>query len=184
MGRCKQLLPLGDRSVLARSIETLLAAGVPEVVVVVGSGGDAGAVAAAARRYPVTVAVNAEAGSDMAASLRVGLAALGPRAVRVVVALGDTPLVVPATVAALLRRQAAEPQTAVIPTFAGRRGHPVVLPRGLLEEIRRHPTLRDLLRARPEAVRLLAVADEGVVLDLDTPEDHAALLARCLGGGR
>lgn len=178
MGRCKQLLPLGERSALACGIETLLVAGIDAVVVVIGP--DAPEVAAEARRFPVRVAVNPAAGSDMAASLQVGLAALSPATTHVVVALCDHPLVAAETVATLLEEQQAHPAAVVIPTCAGRKGHPVLLPRQLLEELRHFPTLRDLLQAHAAVVRHVEVVDEAVLLDMDTPEDYARLLQRRL----
>ncbi|HAD03546.1 MAG TPA: nucleotidyltransferase family protein [Desulfuromonas sp.] len=179
MGQCKQLLPLGERTALARNLEALLAAGVGTVVVVVGPNG--AAVAAAARRYPVQVVVNPETDSDMAASLRVGFAALPATAAHVVVALCDHPLVAATTVATLLAIQRQLPGAIVVPICAGRRGHPVILPRDLLAKIVHYPTLRDVLGAHVAAVHLVEVSDEAVVLDMDTPEDYARLLQRCPG---
>lgn len=178
MGRCKQLLLLGDRTALARNLETLLGAGVARIVVVVGPNGVA--VADAARRYPVEVAVNPSSDSDMAASLRIGLTVLPSLATHVVVALCDHPLVAPSTVATLLALAQQYPAAVIVPTYAGRKGHPVILPRPIFEEIRHHPTLRDVLRAHASAVRLVEVADEAVILDMDTPEDYARLLQRCV----
>jgi len=178
MGQCKQLLPLGERTALARNLETILAAGVGTVVVVVGPNG--AAVAEAARCYPVQVAVNPHHDSDMAASLRVGFAALPAAAEHVVVALCDHPLVSATTVATLLAIQRQLPAAIVVPICAGRRGHPVLLPREILAEIAHFPSLRDLMRAHVAAVHLVEVTDEAVALDMDTPEDYARLLQRCL----
>lgn len=178
MGRCKQLLPLGERSALACGIETLLAAGLEEIVVVIGPA--AAEVEAEARRFPARVAVNPASGSDMAASLQVGLAALSPGTTHVVVALCDHPLVAAATVATLLEEQQAHPEAIVVPTWGGRKGHPVLLPRKLLEELPRFPTLRDLLRVHAASVHCVEVDDEAVVLDMDTPADYARLLQRSL----
>lgn len=180
MGECKQLLPLGERTALARNLETLLAAGIATIVVVVGPNG--AAVAAAARRYPVAVALNPSPDSDMAASLRVGLAALPATASHVVVALCDYPLVAASTVATLLAIQRQLPTAIVVPTYCNRKGHPLILPRALLAEIAHFPTLRDLLRAHPAAVHPVEVTDEGVLLDMDTPADYARLQQRCAAG--
>lgn len=177
MGQCKQLLLLGERTALARNLDALLGAGIETIVVVVGPHG--AAVADAARHYPVQVVVNPSLESDMAASLRIGLAALTPAATRVVVALCDHPLVASTTVAELLDLQQRSPAAIVVPTFAGYKGHPVILPRVIFEEIRHVPTLRDILRAHAAVVQFTEVNDEAVVLDMDTPEDYARLLRRC-----
>lgn len=70
MGTCKQLLPLEGRTVIARSLETLLAGGVGELIVVIGPDGDE--VARAARDYPVTIVRTSDPRGDMATSVRTG----------------------------------------------------------------------------------------------------------------
>ncbi|HOP87447.1 MAG TPA: nucleotidyltransferase family protein, partial [Acetomicrobium flavidum] len=51
--------------------------------------------------------------------------------------------------------------------------HPLLIPRSLIEAIRRAPinfTLKDLMPP-PEDRILISVDDEGVALDVDTPDD-------------
>lgn len=173
MGRCKQLLPLGGKTALARCLESLLAGGVREIVVVVGLQGEL--VAAEAGRFPVRVVVNEDLDGDMASSLRVGRAALPAAARAVIVALCDYPLVQAATVAGLTAAHAREPGRIVIPSHAGRRGHPLLVSRTLLEELQGELTLRDLLRRDPGRVNYLPVDDPGILCDMDTPEDYQRL---------
>lgn len=173
MGRCKQLLELGGRTVLARCLDTLLAGGVREIVVVVGLNG--GPVAAEAGRFPVTVVVNSEPGGDMASSVRVGRAALATTASAVIVALCDYPLLLPATVTSLNHAHAGEPERIVIPCHGGRRGHPLLFPRLILEELTGDLTLRDLVRCDPTRLHCIPVDDPGVLVDMDTPEDYRRL---------
>lgn len=176
MGRCKQLLPLPDRPAVVRCVETLLAAGVDEVVVVIGPEGDA--VAQAIADLPVTVVRNEDPESDMAGSVRVGLAALGRSAERIFVSLCDHPLVAPQTLAAMRRQGAERPEAIVIPCHRGRKGHPTLFPRLLLEEIESLPTLREVIGRHSEVVSFLETEDEGTVLDMDTWEDYQRLLGR------
>jgi CTP:molybdopterin cytidylyltransferase MocA len=176
MGRCKQLLPLPDRPAVVRCVETILAAGVDEVVVVIGPGGEAVAQAIAA--LPVTLVRNEDPESDMAGSVRVGLAALGGGTERIFVCLCDHPLVAPQTLAAMRRRGAERPEAIVIPCYRGRKGHPTLFPRALLAEIASLPTLREVIGRHREMVSLLETEDEGTVLDMDTWEDYQRLLGR------
>lgn len=74
MGSCKQLLPLDGKPVIAHCLETLLAAGIEELIVVVGPHGDE--VARAARGYPVQIVLNADPEAEMASSVRTGRQAL------------------------------------------------------------------------------------------------------------
>ena len=178
MGRPKPLLPVGDRPSVVRCSEALRHAGVAEVVVVVAKGGVGDAVARAVTHLGATIATNPDAGSDMAGSIRVALAAADPSASGVLVALCDHPLVAPGTVSVLRAEHTLHPDAILVPVYEGRKGHPTLFPRAILEEIAALPTLRDVVRKDPARVREIDVRDEGVVLEMDTPEEYARLLSR------
>lgn len=173
MGSCKQLLELGGKTALARCLETLLAGGVREIVLVVGVKGEL--VAAEAGRFPVKLVVNDDPAGDMASSVRAGRAALSTAASAVIVSLCDYPLVLPATVASLKKNHAEEPGRIVIPSYGGRKGHPLLLPRKILEELQGELTLRDLVRSDPGRVGFVEVDDPGILYDMDTAEDYQRL---------
>lgn len=174
MGRCKQLLPLDSQTVIARCLETLLTAGLDEVIVVVGPHGEE--VGRAARAYPVRVVVNTDPEADMAASLRRGRQALSHGITGVVVALCDYPLVTAETVAQLVAEHRRGPRKILIPCHNGRRGHPPLVPRQVLDSLTAPLTLRDVLRENQQQVEHVPVDDGGVLLDMDTPEDYRRVL--------
>jgi CTP:molybdopterin cytidylyltransferase MocA len=174
MGTCKQLLPVGDRTAVARCLETIVAAGLEDIIVVVGAGSEE--VVELVRPFPVTVVRNRSPDSDMAQSVRTGLAAVADSATGVCVALADHPLVRPETYRTLLQCHAREPGGIHIPVHGERRGHPTLFPRPVLEEIAILPTLRDVLALHFGRVRTTAVPDPGVVLDMDTPEEYCQIL--------
>lgn len=170
MGSCKQLLPLGGRTVIARCLDTLLAGGISKIVVVIAAAGDR--VAAAVENYPLRIVVNPEEGGDMASSVQCGRGALPATSSGVIVALCDYPLVAATTISSLLTAHAESPDHIIIPCHRGERGHPLLFPRAVLEELAGPLTLRDLVRREPARIRYLAVEDPGVLLDMDTPEDY------------
>jgi len=172
MGCCKQLLDLGGKTVLARCLDTLLAGGVKQVVVVVGPGGEK--VAAEAGRFPVEVAVNQTRDGDMASSVLVGRKLLDPSISGAIVALCDYPLVSPATINYLAAVHDAAPASILVPRHGGQKGHPSLFPVGLLDELASGGTLRDLVRSHRE-VTLLDTDDAGILHDMDTPEDYRRL---------
>jgi len=182
MGSCKQLLPLGGRTLLARCIETLLAGGVAGIVVVVGTTGER--VAAEAARFPVQVVVNPDPDGDMASSVRSGRELLPGGASGVIVALCDYPLISPATIAALVAAHAGHPQSVIIPVHNGRRGHPTLFPACALDELGGAATLRDLVRRDPGRLRFLDLDDPGILLDMDTPGDYSLLQQHVAQGFR
>jgi molybdenum cofactor cytidylyltransferase len=176
MGQIKQLLKLGDKTVIRRCVDALEDGGVNEIVVVIG--GCRGGLAPHLRGLPVSIAVNETPYSDMAESVRTGMKQLHYDDSSVLVCLSDHPLVSGETVRSILREHRAFPDKIIVPEYGGRRGHPSLFPRNVLEEIFTGVTLRDIVRKDPSRVRPVAVGDEGVVLDMDTRQDYEMILKR------
>ncbi len=176
MGTSKQLLPVGDRPAIVRCLETIVAAGLEKIVVVVAPEGDA--VVELVRPFPTVVICNGTPDGDMAQSVRTGLTAVDSSVTGVCVALADHPLVMPETYRNLSRCHVREPGGIHIPVHEGRRGHPTLFPRPVLEEIGFLPTLRDVIELNFGRVRQMEVADPGVVLDMDTPAEYSRILKR------
>lgn len=172
MGQPKPLLPFAERTAIELLVATLRQGGIEEIVIVLGPGGEA--VAEVLRQAPVTLAWNRAEHSDMAASLRLGLERLGSPASGVLIALADHPLVAAATIATLCAQHEKAPEAILVPTCQGRKGHPILLPGSILQELHQLPTLREVVRRDPARVRLVPVDDPGILLDLDTPEDYRA----------
>lgn len=86
------------------------------------------------------------------------------------VMLADMPWVEPSTIESILSR--ASPGKIVIPTFDGRRGHPVLFGNKWfkpLSNLKGDSGAKDLLRVNQTAIVELVVPDEGVLRDVDTP---------------
>ena len=118
-----------------------------------------------------------QAAEGMGASLRTAASAVSAAAEGVFVFLGDMPAIAPDTpvrLAAALDR----PERIVAPVQAGRRGHPVLFGRAwlpALETLEGDEGARALIAAAGSSLRLVAVDDPGVLLDIDRPEDLARL---------
>jgi molybdenum cofactor cytidylyltransferase len=175
MGRTKQLLPLGASTLLGRVLETARGARLDEIVLVLGA--DAEAIAAAVDTRGIRVVVAADHAEGMGASLRTGVAALGPEVDRVAVLLGDQPRVTSGLVDAVLDRHLASGLAAAAVSADGMLQPPVVADRRLWPELlasRGDSGLRSVLRAAPGMVGTLSV--EGVTVDVDTPDDYRRVL--------
>lgn len=129
----------------------------------------------AVRGERVRSVVNEEADEGMGSSLRVAARALPAGTEAVVVGLADMPDVASSTIRTLVAAwRPLGPAAIVAPTFEGRRGHPVVFGAGHIPELQAlHGDIgaRPILEAHAADVRLVAVEDPGVLLDLDTPAD-------------
>src|SRR2546427_232645 len=91
MGRPKQLLDVGGRSMVATVVAEVTASAVDDVVVVLGD--RAAEVAAAVDPEQARVVIASGYAEGMAASLRAGLAGLPAATERVLIVLGDQPMV-------------------------------------------------------------------------------------------
>jgi CTP:molybdopterin cytidylyltransferase MocA len=174
MGREKILLRFGGVTALERVLDSLLRAGVEDRVAVLRPGLEEAALLARGRG--ALVVLNEHPEEEMLVSIRLGIASL-PRPVEAfAVWPADHPAVSPDTLAALAARAA--PDRVIVPTWGGRRGHPALVGAALREAIDAIPPgsgLRRLWRDRPELLEELAVEDEGVVLDMNTPADYERL---------
>jgi CTP:molybdopterin cytidylyltransferase MocA len=161
LGQPKADLIVAGERLLDRAVRVLREGGCGEVVAVVRQG-------VAVRG--ATVVVNREPDRGMGSSLRLGLgAASGERAAVVLV---DTP----GLTSDAVRRVVGVAAPVAVATYAGRRGHPVVIERPLWPEVAAlaegDEGARPFLRAHPELVT--EVACVGDPSDIDTPRDLAA----------
>jgi molybdenum cofactor cytidylyltransferase len=180
MGRPKQLLPFGDRSILERVVDSLLAAGVGEVIVVLGHLAEH--VRAVLGHRPVQTVVNASYREGMLSSVKCGLRAVRPDQDAVLVALGDQPHIDSAIARELVERYRVGTAGIVIPRYGGKKGHPIImnLPR-YREAILNLPEqvgLNVLIQEHGDDVHLVDVATDDIIRDIDDPADYARELAR------
>jgi molybdenum cofactor cytidylyltransferase len=208
MGRPKLLLPYRGGTVLGALLAALRDGGAAPIVVVAApdnaplrawcrdagaedfgeSPPDAGVGGGALR-----LALNPAPQRGMLSSILAGLAALGGaadlarRGIPLLVTPGDLPSLRATTVAHLARTATSAaaagaqetPGTLLaVPTYHGKRGHPLWIAPPLLPTLDRlDPTrgLRHLLDLHPQALLEVETDDPGCLTDLDTPEDYERL---------
>lgn len=93
------------------------------------------------------------------------------------IVLGDQPHLRAATLRQVLEFAAQHPDAICQPEFAGHTRHPVILPRAGFAALKgsRAETLKDFLKLVSLPRVQCSVADRGVSLDMDTPEDYKHL---------
>lgn len=88
----------------------------------------------------------------------------------------DHPLVETATVARLIDVAVHNPDHIVVPSKDGQRGHPVIFPRSVFNELMNQDLpegARSVVRRDAGRVVEVPVEDPGVVVDIDTPDQYA-----------
>jgi molybdenum cofactor cytidylyltransferase len=175
MGRQKLTLPMADGRALVRvAVEQVLAAGLDEIVVVLG--GDAESVAAVLGDLPVRTVVNSRYAEGQSTSLHAGLDALRPGTTAAVIALGDQPLPDPTVITRLVGALATAGRPIAVPVYRDGRGNPVVFAASLFDELRAvtgDRGGREVVTRDPQRVAEVAV-DAPMPADIDTPADYEA----------
>lgn len=156
---------------LDRTLSTLLAAGIEEIVVIVPPDATWRTGAALLDDSHVRTVINSDPSPGMFSSIQLGVQAATSMPIAVVPA--DMPFIEAATIRALLSQ--AEGGSAIVsPRFGGRRGHPVILPADLRAAILAAPrtsSLNEVLAAHADRFVNVEVADPGVLRDVDAPAD-------------
>jgi molybdenum cofactor cytidylyltransferase len=175
LGRPKQLLPYGDRTLLDHVLTTARACHFDQLIVALGGAADG--VREQVDLSGTEVVLNEAFGSGCSSSIATALSTIDPRADLFVLMLGDQPGVKVETVEALLAAMGDAP--IAVCRYDDQRGHPFAFARRMfceLENLHGDKGVWRLLDQRAEDVVEVPIAGP-VPLDVDTPEDYEAVLA-------
>lgn len=177
MGAFKPLLPFGNKTVIEACIESLRRGGAETVVVVIGNDSPAENLRQHLSDSAVTFAINPDPASEMSDSIACGVVQLPDEARAVLIIPADHPAVPPEVVAILIAewRKGAH---LVVPTNAGRGGHPVLIDlkfRTELTNLDPEHGLKELFQAHSAAVSRPMVNTNLIARDMDTWDDYRAL---------
>ena len=169
----KLLLPwTDDQPIICHVLDSYVAAQIAPIVVVTGR--DAEAVTARLADYPLTFVHNPEYSTgEMLSSVKVGLRALPHDLDASFIQPADMPCISRDVIAQLAAQH--EKGINVAPLHKGRRGHPVLLDRAFWRDMLALPAdamPRAVIQGSPDNLRLVPVADKGVVMDVDTREAY------------
>ena len=175
MGEHNKLhLPIDGVALLRRSLQTLLAANIDELVVVLGH--EQESTRALVDDLPLQIVCNEAHSSGQMTSVHCGLAALENNHGGVIIALGDQPALTVADINYLIdayqQRSGGE---VVVPTFAGQRGNPIIISESCRADIlagTRNLGCRKFIDKNPELVCKVEMPGPGVLIDLDTPQEY------------
>ena len=174
-GGDKLLADIDGETMIDRTVAALLDGGVDEVIVVFGPDGSSVQRDVSSLLDPrVRPDRNPDPSRGMLSSIQEGLRTAHGEALLVLP--GDMPYVRAATVSALLETFGRSPAI-VSPRHRGKRGHPIVIPYALRDEVLAadpRSNLHEVLKPHAERRVDVDVDDPGVVRDVDEPSDIAA----------
>jgi molybdenum cofactor cytidylyltransferase len=171
-GPNKLLMDIDGNTLIRKTVETIIEAGLRDIVVVVGH--QEADIRAALSGTSVRFVANPDFADGLSTSLKVGLGALSPDAEAALVCLGDMPLLR----ADHLQRLAAgfdmEADKLIgVPTHHGKRGNPILWARRFFDDMRQvsgDTGARHLIGVHESLVYEVEFDDTAVLTDLDTAE--------------
>jgi molybdenum cofactor cytidylyltransferase len=175
LGRPKQLLPYGSRTLLDHVLGTARASGFDQLLCVIGRG--AGDVRSSVDLEGVQVVENVAYGSGCSSSIAAALHAVDARSDVLVLMLGDQPGVTISTVEALIAGRGGTPLAAC--SYRDGRGHPLAFSRSTFDELAQlhgDKAVWKLLDRHADSVADVPIATP-IPRDVDTWEDYEAVLA-------
>ncbi|HEU4728095.1 MAG TPA: NTP transferase domain-containing protein, partial [Kofleriaceae bacterium] len=184
MGSNKLVAELDGEPIVRRTVRAVLGSRARPVIVVTGH--EAEAVRGALAGLDVRCVHNPDYAEGMSTSLRVGLAAAGA-ASAALICLGDMPRLRAEHFDAVIDAfRAGDPTEIIVPTADRKRGNPVLWPRTYFAEIAAlsgDVGARALIDRHADQVRLVAIDDPAILVDVDTPAALAELQRGGASGG-
>jgi molybdenum cofactor cytidylyltransferase len=176
LGAPKQLLPYRDTTLLGHVVGVARACPFDQLLVAIGGAADE--VRSQVDLSGAEIVVNDAYGAGCSSSIAAAIGAIDPRCEILVLMLGDMPGVTAATVEALLAGRGGAPLA--VCRYDNGRGHPFAFRRDVFEELTHLHGDKGVWRLLDErAGEVAEVPVPGPIpLDVDTPEDYQAVLAR------
>lgn len=178
MGRAKLLLDWGGRPVIRQAVEQVRAAGVDDLIVVVGR--EAAAMREALSGLPLRFVENPEPEAGQASSIVCGVSALAPGVRAALIALGDQPALPSEIIPRLLETFNRTGKAIVAPLYRGVQGNPVLFAAAVFPELRAlagDRGARSVVEKDPARVALVPF-DLPMPADLDTLAEYERLRPR------
>jgi molybdenum cofactor cytidylyltransferase len=171
MGSPKALLPFRGKTFLEHLLDVTQHSQISARRVVLGP--DAEAIAKAVRLNPEEVVINRDWELGQLSSIHAALRSLPVETNGILLSLIDHPLITAALVGQLIEEFYKSRASIILPTFQGRRGHPVIFAARLYDELLAAPLevgARAVVWEHRAEVREYETAEEGCVLNLNDPE--------------
>lgn len=177
MGEPKALLTIHGKTFLNHIITTLHSARILHQYIVLGA--NAERILPTLDRNSGTVVVNKHWEEGQLSSIVTGITALDRELYHgVMICPVDHPLISQSLLVDVLHGFWKSGKNIILPTYHGKRGHPVLFGKAMLDELCSAPNTegaKAVIRKYPDEIFEVPVTDEGILLNIDTPSDYQTL---------
>ena len=177
MGVTKQLLPFEQTTLLGQVLQTARQSQLDKICVVLGF--EAERIRHSLDLTDIHLIENSDWNKGQSFSVVAGLKVLPPEIDGALFLLGDQPLVTVQTINSLVSTFQTTDHWIVAPCYKGQQGNPVLVAAPLFHRLT-YPAgdagARVLFGEFRHRMHCLAVDDPGILRDVDTPEDYAAIV--------
>lgn len=185
MGDFKILLPWTDKKpILTHVVGKYVALNINPIVIVTGR--DAEHVEDTVAELPVQCVYNADyVTGEILSSVKTGLSAMPDDVMATFINPADMPSIPQAVIETM--QASYQPQHIVAPRYQGQRGHPILLDRMFWKAMLDLPAARaprDVIKANKASIKFVDTDDDGVIIDIDTPETYQLELKRATDATR
>lgn len=173
----KPLLPLGESTVVEKAVEGFVKAGIKDILVVVGHRAEQ--LLPILDRLPVRTIYNTNFSEGMFSSICAGVKGLTPEVEAFFLLPVDNPIVNPSTLIKLKETFYAAQAGIIYPNYQGMRGHPPLISSRYVNDVLswdKPGGMRAILDQYENNALDLEVDDQGILLDMDTPDDYQRML--------
>jgi molybdenum cofactor cytidylyltransferase len=178
MGGFKPLLRLGEQTITDRAISLFTQ---NEVDVILVAGWQKDKLVSGIKNRQIRIIENPDFEKGMFTSVQAGLRHLESDYIAFFILPVDIPLIRPFTVRRLLEASEPHPDKILYPVFNRMRGHPPLIPAGLIPHIlnwQNDGGLISALAPYENMVEEIIVPDRNISFDMDTPDDYKEALDR------
>lgn len=173
MKQQKLLMPFNGQTIIETIIQKIFPVLESNIIVVLGS--HCNEIRQKINKLQVKSCFNKDFENGMLSSVIYGFGALPEDAEAAMVFLGDQPQISTDVIQKVAKAWKQSDKGIIIPTFNGRRGHPVLIGikyKSKIRELDPSKGLRQLMVENPDDISEVELGQSEILRDIDTPEDY------------
>jgi molybdenum cofactor cytidylyltransferase len=179
MGQAKQLLRMGENTILEHTLHNHMASQSEEIILVLGY--RANKILKSIPHESVIVVHNPEYSKGMSKSIIHGLSHVNPKTDGILIALADQPLIDTNTINRLITAFLKSNKGIIIPLYRSKRGNPVIFSAAYREELMNlsgDTGGREIIKRHQYDILEVPVKCEWVVQDIDTMDEYRQAMGK------